>query len=531
MTFNTNQSLIKMKIHRETIFKLSVVLIFCISFFLRIYKLESYPLQMNVDEISYLYDGYSIKETGADHWGVKYPVILHGFGSFDYHPPLYAWLNAASISIFGYSDFAGRVPSAILGCLSLILIFSIAKRTGGKVFSFFALLSAGLCPWHMLFSRIGHEGTMLPAFLFILSVYLWLKAKEHNFRLGYILLIGFVIGLGTNSYHGAKLNFFLLSIFVGIDILKNSQKFLKNLGLFGLLVMAAASPQIAAAIIYPQHFFTRANDTMIHFSLTTGYFLTIARNFLLNLSPFYLFLLPGLFNNLSVIRLLPVEILFFYAGLIFFLPVFRKSILKPFHFFLLLFIAILPAALTMPNPHALRGSSLTVLLPFVSANGIVFFYKKIKRENFKIIFLILTSGLIIMNATFFIYKYVNSYRMKNAGHQNELVQVCKKLDNYKDKYASIYMEETFNQPFIYVLHYCNIHPKMFMQYKKIFNPLNDEYLLQMDKYYFISRPIIYRKIKESKTSFLFIVKEKNESYRLLDSVPDHNKYIYFYSSF
>ncbi|HKR03631.1 MAG TPA: glycosyltransferase family 39 protein, partial [Bacteroidia bacterium] len=274
---------------------------------------------MNVDEISYLYDGYSIKETGADRWGVKYPVILHGFGSFDYHPPLYAYLDAASISVFGYSDFAARFPSAVLGCLSLVLIFSIAKRTGGKLFSFFALLSAGLCPWHLLFSRIGHEGTMLPAFLFILSVYLWLKAKEHNYKAGYIVLTGLVIGLGANSYHGAKLNFFLLSIFVAFDILKNSKTSFKNTVLLGLCVLAAASPQIAAAIIYPEHFFTRASDTMVHFSFSAGYFFTIVRNFFLNLSPFYLFLLPGLFNNLSVIRLLPVEILFFYAGLIFFL--------------------------------------------------------------------------------------------------------------------------------------------------------------------------------------------------------------------
>ncbi|HKR06290.1 MAG TPA: hypothetical protein VJY62_16760, partial [Bacteroidia bacterium] len=208
-----------------------------------------------------------------------------------------------------------------------------------------------------------------------------------------------------------------------------------------------------------------------------------------------------------------------------------KSILKPVHFFVLLFIAIIPAALTMPNPHALRGSSLIVLLSLVSANGMVFFCKKIKRENLKILFVVFTSGLILLNAVFFIHKYVNSYRMKNAGHQNALVEVCKKLDNYKDRYAAVYMEGTFNQPFIYVLNYCHIHPRTFMQYKKIFNPLNDEYLLQMDKYYFISRPIIYRKIKESKESFLFIVKEKNESYRLLDSVPDLDKHIYFYSSF
>jgi hypothetical protein len=371
---------------------------------------------------------------------------------------------------------------------------------------------------------------MLCPFLFILSVYVWLRAKEYSYSVPYIVLTGLVVGLGVNSYQGAKLNFFLLAILITVDIWRNSKSSVKKIILFSLFILIATTPQIAAAILYPEHFFTRAGDTMVAFSFTAKYFLTVARNFLLNLSPFYLFLLPGLFNNLSVIRLLPVEILFFYTGLILLLPKFQNSLLKPLHFYLLLFIAIIPAALTTPNPHALRASCLIMLLPMVSANGIMFFYEKIKRKNLKTFFLILTSGLIVLNAVFFIYKYVNSYTMKSAGHQNDLVQVCKKLNNYKDRYAVIYMEATFNQPYIYVLNYCHIHPRRFMEYKKFFNPLNNEYLLQMDKYYFISRSIIYNKIKNSPKPFLFIVKEKNDSYRLLDSVPAFNNCIYFYSS-
>src|SRR6185436_7350505 len=379
-----------------------------ISFFLRMYKLESYPLQINVDELSFLYDGYSIKETGADRWGMKHPVILRGFGSFDYHPPLYALLDAASISIFGYSDFAGRFPSALLGCLSLVLIYLVAKKTGGKLFAFFALLLAGLSPWHLLFSRIGFDSAMLPPFFFILSVYLWLRTKESSYRSGYLMLTGFVAGSGVNSYQGAKLVFLLFAILIAVDIWRNSKSPLKKNMLFGLFVLAGAAPQIAAAILFPEHFFTRAGDTMVAFSLSAKYFLTICRNFLLNLSPCSLFLRPGLFNNLSVIRLLPVEILFFYAGLIFLFPKFKDSILKPVHFYLLLFIAIFPAALTFPNPHALRASCLVVLLPMISSNGILWMYEKIKKEHLKILLLAVTSGLIIFNAAFFIHQYVHS---------------------------------------------------------------------------------------------------------------------------
>lgn len=43
-------------------------------------------------------------------------------------PPLFIWLSAFSMKIFGINEFAARLPNAICGMLTLVLIFNIGKK-------------------------------------------------------------------------------------------------------------------------------------------------------------------------------------------------------------------------------------------------------------------------------------------------------------------------------------------------------------------------------------------------------------------
>jgi 4-amino-4-deoxy-L-arabinose transferase-like glycosyltransferase len=108
----------------------SVIILLIIAAFLRFYNLEEVPLPVNQDELSNIYDGYSIAETGADRWGDKYPFLLRAFGDADNRPPLYSWVCAASIRVFGYSITAGRAPAGIIGIFSLIFLFLVARKIG-----------------------------------------------------------------------------------------------------------------------------------------------------------------------------------------------------------------------------------------------------------------------------------------------------------------------------------------------------------------------------------------------------------------
>src|SRR5262249_46238909 len=69
------------------------------------------------DDAVYAYEGKHFLEIGQ---GWKVTLTAHPF--FD-NPPLFVWLEALSLALFGVSDFAARFPAALLGFGTLILIY------------------------------------------------------------------------------------------------------------------------------------------------------------------------------------------------------------------------------------------------------------------------------------------------------------------------------------------------------------------------------------------------------------------------
>ncbi|MGH9769869.1 MAG: ArnT family glycosyltransferase [Blastocatellia bacterium] len=70
----------------------------------------------------YAHEGKQMLATGQ--W---WTVYLNGQPDFD-KPPMFVWLEALSMAIFGVSDFAARFPSALLGFGSILLIYFIARE-------------------------------------------------------------------------------------------------------------------------------------------------------------------------------------------------------------------------------------------------------------------------------------------------------------------------------------------------------------------------------------------------------------------
>lgn len=55
-------------------------------------------------------------------------VLTLGGEPFMEHPPLYYWLISVAFGAFGVSDGVARLPSAIAGCLTLLLTFDLTRR-------------------------------------------------------------------------------------------------------------------------------------------------------------------------------------------------------------------------------------------------------------------------------------------------------------------------------------------------------------------------------------------------------------------
>jgi len=151
-------------------------------------------------------------------------------------PPLFHIVTAAIYKVFinlgkDIADFAIKMISPILGSLTLILSFLIAKILFNKKTAFYSLLFLTFIPLHIDYSVFSYvDGTV--TFLAVLSVYLALKNK--------IMLSAITAGLAIlTKYNG----FFILPVLLFIIYQKyKGKKYLwKNLAIIAIIPAAIGS--------------------------------------------------------------------------------------------------------------------------------------------------------------------------------------------------------------------------------------------------------------------------------------------------
>lgn len=69
-----------------------------------------------------------------------YLTVQINFKPFWEKPPLFFWLQAGSMQLFGINEFAARFPNVIFGFLTLITLFSVGKRYAGQRFGLLWML-------------------------------------------------------------------------------------------------------------------------------------------------------------------------------------------------------------------------------------------------------------------------------------------------------------------------------------------------------------------------------------------------------
>ncbi|MBN2562940.1 MAG: glycosyltransferase family 39 protein [Phycisphaerae bacterium] len=144
---------------------LFVICCLALAALLRIPGLETVPPPLNQDEASRGYDAWAILETGADRHGQRWPFFLESFGPGDYTAALTTYLTVPFVAVLGPTPLAMRLPDAIFGVLTVVLLYSWLRR---QVDATVALLAAAILacdPWHIALSRTAHESGFAPFFL------------------------------------------------------------------------------------------------------------------------------------------------------------------------------------------------------------------------------------------------------------------------------------------------------------------------------------------------------------------------------
>src|SRR3989338_404558 len=178
-----------------------LILILMLSFALRVYKLDLVPPSLNWDEVDAGDNAYSIANWARDEWGQFLPLVFTSFRD-DKHP-VHIYLTAPILKLFGLSDFTTRLSGAIVGTLSVIVIFYLARIIFKSDLT--ALLSAlflAVSPYHLHFSR-GLWEVNFALFFFMLGLLMFYLGLQKKAWLINISLLSF--GLSIFSYHSSKI--------------------------------------------------------------------------------------------------------------------------------------------------------------------------------------------------------------------------------------------------------------------------------------------------------------------------------------
>ncbi len=182
----------------------AVLLLFIVllSASLRLIDVTNIPPGLYQDESAIGYNAYSILQTGKDEYGISHPLYFKSFG--DYKLPVYIYLTAASIKIFGLNEFAVRFPSILAGILAVALVFLFVRYlTRNNTLAFFAGLILALNPIHLFFSRAGFEVNVALTFALAGCYFFILGATKKKFL--FIVFSIFCFGFSLYSYNVTRL--------------------------------------------------------------------------------------------------------------------------------------------------------------------------------------------------------------------------------------------------------------------------------------------------------------------------------------
>jgi len=151
-------------------------------------------------------------------------------------PPLLYWVTALSFKVFGFTEFAGRLPVAICGFIGICAILLLGWRRFDWQTGLLAAVVLALSPEYFVSARFLVTDMLLTCFLTLALVSFYLASTSENKR-GYLLFYVF-IALATMSK--GIIGFLLPALIIGSYVLLTRQwRILLEMKLWlGVLVFA-----------------------------------------------------------------------------------------------------------------------------------------------------------------------------------------------------------------------------------------------------------------------------------------------------
>jgi 4-amino-4-deoxy-L-arabinose transferase-like glycosyltransferase len=179
-----------------------LIILVILSAFLRFYRLGEIPNPINQDEAGAGYEAFSLLQTGKDKWGDFLPVYFSSWGSGQ--NVLYSYIVVPFIYLLGLSTMVVRLPQAILGVLTIPLLYFSVKKIYSRSAAILASIILTFSPWHIMMSRWALESNLLPFFVvlstFFLSLVIDKNDKTKLLNSKYLILGIFCLGIACYAY-------------------------------------------------------------------------------------------------------------------------------------------------------------------------------------------------------------------------------------------------------------------------------------------------------------------------------------------
>jgi 4-amino-4-deoxy-L-arabinose transferase-like glycosyltransferase len=448
--------------------KIIFTLILILTVLTRFFKLGSFPVAPNWDEISHGYNAYSILKTGKDQWGTLFPIFnFRAYG--DYPTTLNLYLTVPFVWLFGLNVWSIRLPGAILSVLTVIAVYFLGRYFFKKNFlTLMLMFFTAIAPWIFFPSRAVFQSNTASFFLITgITLLLYSLKNPKLFLVG-----GLLLGLSAYAYHNTRLialPLYLIFLFIYKPRLKNRLLFF-----FPALLMAPSlinlfSPESTArspwVSIINQGSINLINEKINNFSgfhflnrlifnKATYFSFYFIKNYLDFFNPVKLFFtgttqyqfnIPG--RGILFSAWLP----FYYLGFISLLKKLFQKNCDVIFLFLWLLLGLLPAAITKGDYPIIRA---TTILP-IPLIFIIFGFDRLvslcssQKQKILISIIIIIS---IIQYTTYLYDYFIIYPKEYSfswqyGYQQAVAYTRQNYQNYDQ----VLFTKKYGEPHEFVL--------------------------------------------------------------------------------
>ncbi len=132
------------------------------------------------------------------------------YGSFDASgvmtvdkPPLALWVQALSVRVFGFDSLSILVPQALMGVVSVVLVYDLTRRRWGRIAGSVAGLAMATTPIAVAVSRHNNPDALL---VLCSTAALWFTVRAlEDGRTRWLVWAGVCVGLGFETKMAAAL--------------------------------------------------------------------------------------------------------------------------------------------------------------------------------------------------------------------------------------------------------------------------------------------------------------------------------------